>query len=90
MLRQAEKDDTQQWAQLQLPTRIKLLWGRNLTFPLCLLAAKRCIDVQEVNATHSLVRRVLTVVFQPFRPLKQGQKVHRHIAAVQLDVQVGV
>lgn len=46
--------------------------------------------MQEVNATHSLVRRVLAMVFQLFRTLKQGLKVHRHIAVVQLDVQLGV
>lgn len=65
------------------------------SFPLCLFTAKHCIDVQEVNATHSLVRRVLAIVFQlfvfqPFRSLKQGLKVLRYIAVVQLDVQVGV
>lgn len=46
--------------------------------------------MQEVNATHSLVKRVLAMVFQLFRTLKQGLKVHRHIAVVQLDVQLGV
>lgn len=60
------------------------------SFPLCLFTAKHCIDVQEVNATHSLVRRVLAMVFQLFRTLKQGLKAHRHIAVVQLDVQLGV